>query len=265
MKKKIIPVLCIGLLLSGCGVAQTEEEIVVNQNTYPTVSVSPALEPVAQYLTQAVLDCSADEALGYILAAETTQQAYQALEEDSAQLLIAYETTMGEDVQWTTLGTDALVFAVSPDCAVEGLTEQQLRAIYQGSITDWEQVGGNSEPIVIRHRAKGSASRTALETEMPVQVSEAAVDAEGDCLYYMTYSEYQRAAKGSLKLLKINDMLPENDSYVFLMPYGAALKQEAETNSEERIVFRWLEQLDIEGIFPASAAQKKTESVHLDE
>lgn len=258
MKKIMIALLCAGLLLSGCGEQETADTPSVNSDTYPSVSVSPALEPVAQYLTQAVLDCSAHEALRHIQASDSTEQAYQALLDGSAELLIAYEADLGEEVEWTELGTDALVFAADPNCGADNLSVQQLKDIYAGTVTNWKQVGGKDMEIVIRHRAKGSASRSALERAMTVNAAEGAPDERSGCLYYMTYSEYQCTAEGSLKLLTVDGVQPEANTseYAFPMPYGAALRKSAEQNSEERIVFRWLAAEYSSANFPNSDVQR---------
>lgn len=43
---------------------------------------------------------------------------------------------------------EGLAVAVHPDLAVDGLTVAQLRDIYLGNITNWQQVGGPNLPIV---------------------------------------------------------------------------------------------------------------------
>lgn len=45
----------------------------------------------------------------------------------------------------------ALLYAVivSPDVQINGLSSQQLQAIYQGHITNWSQVGGSNEAITV--------------------------------------------------------------------------------------------------------------------
>lgn len=60
----------------------------------------------------------------------------------------------------------ALTYAVvvSSDTNVTQLSTAQLQAIYTGKITNWSQVGGVDEPIVIVSRSSGSAIRTVFET-----------------------------------------------------------------------------------------------------
>ncbi|MGH2494593.1 MAG: protein kinase domain-containing protein [Ktedonobacteraceae bacterium] len=60
----------------------------------------------------------------------------------------------------------ALTFAVvvNADTGVSNLTTAQLRAIYSGKLTNWSQVGGSNESIVILTQPAGSTIRTIFET-----------------------------------------------------------------------------------------------------
>ncbi|HVB73099.1 MAG TPA: serine/threonine-protein kinase [Ktedonobacteraceae bacterium] len=60
----------------------------------------------------------------------------------------------------------ALMFAVvvNSDTQVTKLTTAQLQAIYSGRITNWSQVGGSNESIVILSQPQGSTVRTIFET-----------------------------------------------------------------------------------------------------
>ena len=60
----------------------------------------------------------------------------------------------------------ALMFAVvvNSDTGVTALTTAQLQAIYTGHVTNWSQVGGSNESIVILTQPGGSTIRTIFET-----------------------------------------------------------------------------------------------------
>ncbi|HEY6541108.1 MAG TPA: substrate-binding domain-containing protein, partial [Ktedonobacteraceae bacterium] len=60
----------------------------------------------------------------------------------------------------------ALTFTVvvNSDTGVTNLTTAQLRAIYTGRVTNWSQVGGSNESIVILTQPAGSTIRTIFET-----------------------------------------------------------------------------------------------------
>ncbi len=60
----------------------------------------------------------------------------------------------------------ALTFAVvvNSDTGITTLTTAQLRAIYTGQVTNWSQVGGSNEQIVILTQPAGSTIRAIFET-----------------------------------------------------------------------------------------------------
>ena len=60
----------------------------------------------------------------------------------------------------------ALTFAVvvNSDTSVTNLTTAQLQAIYTGRVTNWSQVGGSNEHIVVLTQPAGSTIRTIFET-----------------------------------------------------------------------------------------------------
>jgi phosphate transport system substrate-binding protein len=53
---------------------------------------------------------------------------------------------------------DAIAIVVHPSNPVDGLTLQQLSAIYLGEITNWRQVGGEDRPIVLLSRESNSGT-----------------------------------------------------------------------------------------------------------
>lgn len=58
---------------------------------------------------------------------------------------------------------DAVVFATNPSAALPGLSSAQIRAIYGGQVTTWEQLGGASGPIILLDReASDSAHEQVL-------------------------------------------------------------------------------------------------------
>ena len=58
---------------------------------------------------------------------------------------------------------DGIAVVVDPANIVENLTKDQLTSIYDGSVTNWKDVGGNDAPIVVVGREAGSGTRGAFE------------------------------------------------------------------------------------------------------
>ena len=58
---------------------------------------------------------------------------------------------------------DGIAVVVDPANTVEDLTKDQLTSIYDGTGTNWKDVGGNDAPIVVVGREAGSGTRGAFE------------------------------------------------------------------------------------------------------
>lgn len=67
---------------------------------------------------------------------------------------------------YTEIAKEAFVFFVHKDNPVENLTQEQVKKIYSGEITNWKEVGGNDEDIVAFQRNEGSVSQSRLKRFM---------------------------------------------------------------------------------------------------
>ncbi|WP_270640280.1 phosphate ABC transporter substrate-binding protein [Longibaculum muris] len=75
---------------------------------------------------------------------------------------------------------DAIAVITSKDNPVNNLTRQQLIDIYKGKIRNWQEVGGNNQPIVVIGREAGSGTRVAFEELLKI---------EEQCQYANEYNE----------------------------------------------------------------------------
>lgn len=58
---------------------------------------------------------------------------------------------------------DGIAVCVDPANEVADLTKEQLTNIYNGTITNWKEVGGADEPVIVIGREAGSGTRGAFE------------------------------------------------------------------------------------------------------
>lgn len=79
---------------------------------------------------------------------------------------IEYAVQNGTEFDYTQIGSEAFVFFVHKDNPVESLTEEQIRKIYSGEITNWKEVGGKNEKIDAFQRNEGSGSQSMLKRFM---------------------------------------------------------------------------------------------------
>jgi phosphate transport system substrate-binding protein len=64
------------------------------------------------------------------------------------------------------IGREAFVFFVNKRNPVSNLTTKQIRDIYSGRITNWNELGGKNKDIKVYQREKNSGSQTMLESIM---------------------------------------------------------------------------------------------------
>ena len=58
---------------------------------------------------------------------------------------------------------DGIAVCVDPANTVKGLTKEELTSIYNGTVTNWSEVGGADAPIIVVGREAGSGTRGAFE------------------------------------------------------------------------------------------------------
>ncbi len=78
----------------------------------------------------------------------------------ASKTLKANETT---GLTQTTIGQDGVVAIVSNNNTVSGLTKDQLKGIFAGNITNWNQIGGPDAKIDVVVREEGSGTRDAFQ------------------------------------------------------------------------------------------------------
>lgn len=69
----------------------------------------------------------------------------------------------GKRLILTPIGKEGFVFFVNEENPINELSSGQLRAIYSGEITNWNQVGGDDKTILAYQRPENSGSQTMME------------------------------------------------------------------------------------------------------
>ncbi|MBE6128073.1 MAG: hypothetical protein E7185_02235 [Erysipelotrichaceae bacterium] len=72
-------------------------------------------------------------------------------------------TYMYEQIETLPIGREAFVFFVEEDNPVESLSSEQVRAIYHGDITNWQEVGGKNQEIIAFQRPEDSGSQVMMK------------------------------------------------------------------------------------------------------
>lgn len=154
-------------------IVQTEGEKLTGE--LPVLDGAAALLPVYSAVFHALYPEEAWAFDGESYAPESKMQyrntrgAYQALVDGDADLIICaapsqaqldYAAQNGVELELTPIGLEAFVFFVNENNPVSSLTQEQLRAVYAGEITNWNELGGPDRLICALQRNEGSGSQT---------------------------------------------------------------------------------------------------------
>ena len=73
------------------------------------------------------------------------------------------EEEKAKDIAENVVAIDGIAVVTDPANIVENLTKDDLINLYNGSITNWSDLGGADRPVVVIGRESGSGTRTAFE------------------------------------------------------------------------------------------------------
>lgn len=103
---------------------------------------------------------------------------------------------------------DGVAVITHPNNEVSELTKEQVQAIYKGEITNWKDVGGKDEEIVVVSREDGSGTRGAFEEIVDFEdaLTEKAIIAKGNGNVQTTVAKNDKAI-GYVSFTYINDTI----------------------------------------------------------
>ena len=212
-----------------------------------------------------------------------TRGAYKAIVDGDCDIVIgvkpseeqlAYAAENGVELEMVEIGREAFVFIVSADNPVSDLTSDQIRGIYSGEITNWNEVGGEDQPIKAFTRNRNSGSQEKMEklvmkgTPMidapelrggsmiwPYMSLHASVDgiAYSPYYYYLNMSE----SIEYVKAIAINGVPPTKEhirdkSYPYVSSVVAVIRSDTPADSYARKIFDYLTTDDGKKIIEAS-------------
>jgi len=174
------------------------------------IDVVSAFWPFMAEVTQAILEPSAFSEMQW-LKRIATGVGYQELAAGKTDLLIGNK---GNEIQlrWLEeaglpyvmekIWTEPIAILLNRDNPVKNLTVEQIRDIYFGRISNWNELGGNDHPIHTYQLERGNGSQTAFEKivrgnrldqyhhevyTMPDIIDDVAKDPSGICYAFWSY------------------------------------------------------------------------------
>ncbi|EIP2398041.1 PstS family phosphate ABC transporter substrate-binding protein [Escherichia coli] len=200
-----------------------------------------------------------------------TPEAYNKIVKGDADIIFVAQPSGGQKKRakesgvtllYTPFAREAFVFIVNADNPVNSLTEQQVRDIFSGAITNWRTVGGNDQEIQTWQRPEDSGSQTVMQSQVMKNVrmispqeTEVASVMEGMIKvvaeyrntnnaigYTFRYYATQMNADKNIKLLAINGIAPtaeniRNGKYPYIV--DAFMVTRENTTSETQKLVEW--------------------------
>jgi phosphate transport system substrate-binding protein len=146
------------LLLSGCSAnsGQSKTELTVTGST----TILPIAEVAAEMFHAQHADLSVlVSGVGSSAGIESVTKGTSDIGTSSRELT-PQELTLG--LVDTPVAFDAIAVIVNPANPVKALTQKQAADIFEGKVTNWNQVGGPDEPIGLVNRDEASGTRDAF-------------------------------------------------------------------------------------------------------
>ncbi|MCM3744875.1 substrate-binding domain-containing protein [Sporosarcina luteola] len=145
------------------------------EDDLPIIDGATALYPIYAAFAQAIYPEKEYQPYNSEVMSNRTEAAYTNLIDGKVDIIFVLgpSTTQlnqaenaGKELKLTPIGKEAFVFFVNSKNPVESLTEDEIKGIYSGKITNWKDVGGKDNEIRAFQRPENSGSQTALRNFM---------------------------------------------------------------------------------------------------
>ena len=178
---------------------------------------------------------------------------------------IAHANAVGVTLIETSIALDAFVFIVCPVNPVKSLTVEQVQKIYTGDITNWTEIGGNNESMLVFTRPRNSGSEEVFRTlvmsglepvdfpeysEIPymsIVFGEVRGHTGGICYTFNNYKDMiVRCPDSYVPKIAINGIFPDenmvkNRTYPFISEVHVAIRSNLNHNSMAYKLYEWLQ------------------------
>lgn len=276
------------VFLCSCKSAKVDSSIDISQaanelkNTeyYKKMDGSTACLPLATLVMQRMTGCDKETAAATLNFSTTTGAVsnlegkdmraggFLPPEEITKDIALMYESAdllSSNLLEYHTIGADGLVFLVNKNNPVESITTEQIRDIYAGKITNWQEVGGEDKEIAVFNRDAASGSGVMMDklvmqgtpysdyarqyiiNTMEGLITEMAeYNGEDNAIGYSVYYYIQNMNNNpDLKLLNINGIEPSNSTiangeYPLTNDFYVVIRKEAPENSAARVLMNWM-------------------------
>ncbi len=150
------------------------------------------------------------------------------------------------------LGKGGVGVIVHPDLAITNLSKEQVKGIFFGQITNWSQVGGPDQKIIVYVRDEDEAATQVLReslfgtTPFPDSIAkvftnsrdmQTAVSGTKNSIGFGTWPGILAVGR-NVKAVAVDNVLPKDPAYPFMVPLGVGYLEKRQAAAQPLIV--WL-------------------------
>lgn len=146
------------LPLTGCTPAEDAHQITVAGST----TVLPIAEAASEKIKKEQGITALVSGLGSSAGIEAVVNGTADIATSSRDLTEAEKSST--DLLKTVIAHDGIAIIVNPQNPIQNISLENLRGIYAGTITNWREIGGPDEPILVVNRDEASGTREAFKT-----------------------------------------------------------------------------------------------------
>lgn len=195
---------------------------------------------------------ASDSAMQY----KNTVRGYQAIVDGTTDILFCagpsqqqkeYAEEKGVELVYVPIGLEAFVFFVNEKNPVDNLTVEQIRKIYAGEYSNWNEVGGANRVINPITRLEGSGSQTTFESFMgDYEIGRKSLLAVTGASIGFSFRYYMDGIveNNAVKMISLNGVYPsaeniQNRSYPVVAEFYAIYRADND-NENIQILIDWL-------------------------
>ena len=218
---------------------EVSEEITFLRENFPRIDGSTSLIPLEAGIRAAIF-CKSIEQAEKDVAHTTTWGSFKRLLSGDADMIFstpisAEQQKMADEagikLEQVPVVKEAFVFAVNAKNPVDALSQQQIKDIYSGKITNWKQVGGSDEPIIVYQRNTDSGSQNYMidfmgETPLMDAPTELRLGSMGGLMDVIAPNDGSLGSIGYSVYAYAADMYGTGDNIKFIKVDGAAPTKE---------------------------------------
>lgn len=166
----VVSLLLVAALVAACSAPSTPGAPAADpsaDNATVTLSGSTTVQPLAEKLAEAFMTENTGlridvqgggSSVGVKAAGQATSDIGMASREIKESELAEFP-----NLKIFVIARDGIAIVAHPDVPVSDLTVEQVRDIFSGKITNWKDLGGDDQNIIVVSREEGSGTRAAFE------------------------------------------------------------------------------------------------------